>query len=255
VLENKVSAPLTKEQLLRYRSGGSGSRLVAVTKRYPEVGISWLKKNGIVSLRWQDIHRALGAISGARGEDRFLCLEFRAYLEELDMAHRENLTQADIHSVTRLFAAIRSGRNSDLDAESAFRAGADLHQLLEEVIRHSRERQPELERWKRWGPSYLKWRESPEAPFYHLLLFRLLKRGWQEWFGAGIMFKDCSHDACWLVSGKPTKRGKYIEHRYAIARVCKRDGSLDPDRMVRLYLDGLAASGMLRSSRKRKNRR
>jgi PD-(D/E)XK nuclease superfamily len=254
VLENKVAAPLTKEQLLRYRSAGSRFRLVAITKRYPEVGLTWLEKNRVVSLRWQDIHRALGVLPDARGADRFICLAFRAYLEELDMAHREDLTKADVSRVTRLFAAIAASRKSEIDAESAFRAAADLLALLDEVLRHSRERQPELEAWKRWGPSYFKWRER-EGPSSHFLAFRLLKHGWQEWFGAGIMFEDGSHDAYWVVSGQPTKRGEYIEEQHAIAKVCKRNGSLDADRMVRLYLDGLATSGMLRNGRGSATRR
>lgn len=246
ILENKVAAPLTKEQLLRYKSRGSRTRLVVVTKHYPEVGGLWLRNNHIVSLRWQDFHRILGALDvGSRGVDRFLSQEFRTYLEELDMAHREDLTRTDIHRVAALFRTIDVPHVSDMDAEPGFRAGADMIHFLNEVLRRSRERQPELERWKRWGTRYFKWRPDRNSPWQHHLAFRLMKHGWQEYFGAGIMLAEGSQKPCWVVSGQST-RDKWIEYDHAITRVCKGNGVLDVDKLVHLYLDGLKKSGLLK---------
>lgn len=248
ILENKVAAPLTKGQLLGYCSTDRRARVVAVTRRYPEVGRRWLRINRCASVRWQEIHKALGAVPRIKGADRFLCEAFRSYLEELDMAHREDITLADVAKVNKLVTAISSKRNSWMVADSALRTGADLLALLDQVLRGARDEQRAVEKWAANGPMYIKWHE-PDGPPAHHFSFKLLKRGLKEWFGAGFMFVD--GEAFWVVQGKIGGGRPFFHRQYKIERVCAKTGVLDPERMLRLYLAGLKASGLLPVGRQR----
>ena len=113
-LESKVQAPLKAEQMRRYRCNNRGEYLVAITKRSPEVGRAWIASAGAFSIRWQEVHRTL-AQAPALGKDRYLCDSFCAYLEELGMAHRDDVTLADLNQLHRLFRHIGAARKSKID--------------------------------------------------------------------------------------------------------------------------------------------
>lgn len=156
-LENKVEAPLKAAQLARYRSRHEGTRVVAVTKYAPDVGQRWLDEPKFYSLRWQQVHRALASDVGLRGTDAFLCREFCDYLEELGMAHREDIGQADFKDLHRFFRTVTAERQySGMDARNALDVCGSCLELLQDVARESIVRQPELARWVRSGPTYFK---------------------------------------------------------------------------------------------------
>lgn len=108
-LESKVGAPLTKNQLRRYRFKGRGRYLVALTKRPPDVGNRWMASQGAFSIRWQDVHRAVSN-ARARGRDRYLRDSFCLYLEEMGMAHREDVHLHDLDGLRELLNAIAGDR-------------------------------------------------------------------------------------------------------------------------------------------------
>jgi hypothetical protein len=187
---------------------------------------------------------------GLRGKDRFLCSAFALYLEELDMAYREELMPSDLKDLTRLVSAIESERNVALDAASAFSVGADILLLLEDVLRTARDERQELKSWVRWGPSYQKWRDEDGA-VSHNFHFRVLKSGWKRWFGAGFMFKPGDSRIYWVVQGDiGLGEPPYVQHR--LGKVCMK-GHLDQERMLKSFLDGLDKSGLL-STRTRATR-
>jgi hypothetical protein len=155
-LESKVAAPLRAEQLRRYRLDQNGQYLVVITKRPPEVGTAWIDRNGIFALRWQDVHRAVAATS-AKGRDAYLCSSFARYLEELEMAHREDVNAADLAKVQRLFLRVTAQKNGGFNPADSFRVAHECLGVLDELMSAALEVKPKLAKWSRSGPTYYKW--------------------------------------------------------------------------------------------------
>lgn len=247
ILENKVGAPLTKAQMRKYRRAQS-DYLIAITKRHPEVGRRWLTANGCLAIRWQDIHATLAHPPMGRGADAFLCNEFRVYLEELDMAYGGSLTKRDLVRVARLLNAIRAERrHAEIRAAPAFEAALQILSLLDDVVNEVRDALPEVSEWGQWGPSYFKWRENDED--YHHFAFRLKRRGWESYCGAGVVLSarrlnriKCA--TCWQVGGKET----YRESEYGLAEITGRGQALQPHLLAERFVRDIRKSGILRSS-------
>jgi hypothetical protein len=252
VLENKVGARLTKDQLIKYRS--ARKKVVALTKRYPEVGPTWLREHQFVSVRWQAIHQALGAERHVTGADRFICGEFRSFLEELNMAYRDNPGAAEVAKVIKLLSAIQGTRNTTFDAQSSFDVAGNILRVLDDVLRDVLDRHPALERWARRGPSYYKW-HGANGIVEHVFGFRLLKQGdWKrEWLGSDVLFLTGQRQARYVVQGMVGRPCTEFRQQHALRSVLDKTGHMDPAKMVELFSTGLGKSGLLETrSRKRK---
>jgi hypothetical protein len=244
-IESKVGARLTKGQLRRYRLNEKGEYLVVVTKRAPEVESAWLRRNGIFAMRWQDVHRALDGVS-ARGTDRYLCLSFNTYLEELRMAHREDIRADDLKRVSKLFERTTATHNTGLGAEDAFRLAADCLAELDELMTAALDAEPKLRKFSKWGPNYYKWfgpngdRDPEHLLFFH---FHTGQKKWHTSCGAGFVFQANGKAPQWQLEGKV--RGKPEKtFRKRIESVC-RDGLLDKEKMLRSFVRAATKIGVI----------
>ncbi|MFN7915706.1 MAG: PD-(D/E)XK nuclease family protein [Vicinamibacterales bacterium] len=229
-IENKVEAALTEEQLRRYRRKATGRYLVALTKHPPETGSRWLLKKGILAVRWQEVHRALRRVN-AKGADRFLIHGFTDYLETLDMAHREDITLADLKRLDRLLAQIDSPKSSQMKIGRAFDIGSACLGVADDVLQivldtHGKR----LANWRRWGPSYLKWFENGESTGHHIG-FRFHDAKFRNWFGAVFYFPgDPNADPKWFVNGHV--RGRDVDREYPFRRLTSSTGAIDAHRLA-----------------------
>lgn len=108
-VESKVESRLTRHQPHKYRRHGVRP-LIVITKYRPEVPAAELDAEDVFSLRWQDVHRVLRSPLTHGAVDRRICLWMTDYLEELDMAYREDLSLADLRSCGKLFRTVTSKR-------------------------------------------------------------------------------------------------------------------------------------------------
>jgi hypothetical protein len=240
-LESKVGAPLTKNQLRRYRFKGSGRYLVALTKRPPDVGNRWMASQGAFSIRWQDVHRAVSNAQ-ARGRDRYLRDSFCLYLEELGMAHREDVHLRDLNGLRELLNAIAGDRRwRSVSPRNAFDVADSCLHLLREVARDAREEVPSLTNWARTGPSYSK--NEIDGEYYHHLGFWFHRKRGKEMVGAGLTFQQNSAWARWEVWRIQKNQGVNSNRYELIARVCRR-GALDRGKMLRSFIKGARTLGM-----------
>jgi hypothetical protein len=235
-LENKLGAPLTASQLTRYRGVDRRMKIVAVTKRPPEVGHCWLRDNGCFALRWQDVHEALGAARGLRGRDRFICGAFRDYLEDLEMAHATKLTGRGLQDLGRLFAQARSDRQyAAVDGAAAFERGVQCVDLVAEVMREAMDRRPVLREWSRSGPLYFKWRADGED--VDNVAFRFLRDGWKHWVGGAFEFRYARDKivVAWINQAiSPAVRSE-LDRRH---KATTSNGKIvDAERLIELFLN------------------
>jgi len=240
-LESKVGAPLTKNQLRRYRFKERGRYLVAVTKRPPDVGNLWVASQGAFAVRWQDVHRAVSC-ARTRGRDRYLRDSFCLYLEELGMAHREDVRVRDLERLNELFNAIAGDRRwVSVSPRNAFDVADSCLHLLREVARDAREEVPSLTNWARTGPFYSK--NNIDGRHYHHLGFWFHRQGGREKIGAGFTFRQDMAWSRWEV-WRFQKNQQVDDSRYEpIARVCRR-GALDRGKMLRAFVKGARTLGM-----------
>jgi hypothetical protein len=143
-VESKVESRLTRRQPHNY--GQHGVRpLIVITKYRPEVPAAELKAEDVFSRRWQDVHRALQdpGIHGA--VDRRICRWMTDYLEELDMAYREDLSLADLDSCGTLFRIVTSKREwSAMASRGVFAAAHSCTGVLDDLHQDFLGRHPKL---------------------------------------------------------------------------------------------------------------
>ena len=233
-LENKVGAPLTTGQLLRYRCRKKGEYLVALTKRPPDVGNKWMTRKGVFSIRWQDVHRAVAHAPAKNGRDRYLRDSFCLYLEELTMAHREDIRAADLQRLHELFNTIASDRTARVAPRNGFGVAESCLHLLRELARDARDEIPALQRWGRRGPAYV--REVMAADdLRHHLGFHFRRNGGAEWLGAGFTFSQNKTHPQWEV-WRGRKRDGLSDYRWRpLKTVCGKAGGLDRGKMLRSF--------------------
>jgi len=143
-----VGSPLSLRQLQKYKRKGC-KYLIAITKHYPEVLPEDIRTIEAFALRWQDVHRSIAESTTRSPAERFLRREFLAYLEDLDMAHRENITKRDLVKLSKTFSALRGGHAKLSDSFRTAEAAADL---LEAVRLRLLENYSALRKWSKSGP-------------------------------------------------------------------------------------------------------
>jgi hypothetical protein len=224
-LESKLKSALTLEQLKRYRKHGV-EYLVAVTKHEPEVSRLKLQDAGIFQLRWQDVHRALLEDRPSNQTDRFIGRSMVAYLEELGMAYREDLTLSDIKQCRRVLNTIASSKDRHISPRNGFEVADACLRLLDDVRRRFVELNSSLRDHRRWGPGYFVWFDEHERRWDGF--------GW-EIYKKGRYSKD--HFGCrlWLSADvRATPRWD-----------CYRTGSTVTDREKEWLLKTTVANGVL----------
>lgn len=242
-VENKVEASLRQAQVLHYRKDWDDSYLIALTKYPPEPGARWLREHRAHAPRWQQVHRALSREKPRNRVDRFLFTRFSHYLEELGMAHRDDLRINDLRELHRLFQAITAPkRYSPGGLSSVFSTADACLGVLDEVVEAIRDSEPRFRRWSLNGPSYFKWTERGEGSD-HNLAFRFRLNNWHKFIGAGFRFpEEASHgDVAWQVDWRlPAEDGR----QHHISAVCDRSGVLDTRRMVDVLLSDCRKCGL-----------
>jgi len=180
-LESKVGSRLSKEQLRRYKDHKTHI-LVAITKNWPEVTKKELNQEGVKSLRWQDICRALRQTK-CRGTDQFLCDAFAKYLEENGMAYREDITEKHLKDLRVLLAKVsNTSSHGEVVPRAGFGIAHNCLELLGDVRRLLQELHPQLAKWRVWGPGYTHEQFEDGSISEHHLGFGLFKiqRSWND---------------------------------------------------------------------------
>jgi hypothetical protein len=240
-LENKVGAPLTRNQLVRYRLTGKRQVLIALTKRPPDVGRRWMVRKGVFSIRWQDIHRAVAAAKG-KGRDSYLRDSFCLYLEELGMAHREDIKTADLDRLNELFQAIAgNAKRRSVAPRNAFDVAESCLHLLREVVGNAREELPGLEAWSRRGPFYSK--DLWDDLYYHHLGFYFHRKRHAEMLGAGFTFVEGEDRTRWEVWRIQKNQAFEKVKSERVERIVGRTGALDRGKMLRSFVTAARAWG------------
>ena len=234
-LESKVGAALTKQQLRNYRCQNKREYLIAVTKRAPEVSRKWMRRQGVFAIRWQDVHRAV-ASARMTGRDRYLRDSFCLYLEELGMAHREDVRPADLQRLYELFETIASSNRKwkGVTPRNAFDVGESCLHLLREVARDVRDEVPKFQNWARRGPMYSKNRDT-KGNYWHHLGFHFRKQRNDEMVGAGFSFLQDHPYAKWEVWRQQPK-GLVDQRMSDFKKVCGKAGALDRSKMLHSFL-------------------
>ena len=165
VLESKVGSKLREEQLLRYRTRKNDEMtfIVAITKNRPEVAPRALRRVRVDSVRWQDIHRALNDQTVHNPVDRFIASSFVVYLEDSDMAYREQLTVSDLENAARLLRAIHH-ESDGMATKDGFDTLNSCACVLKDICSDVREEFSTLKRMGRWGPKYFCWAKGEDGP-------------------------------------------------------------------------------------------
>jgi hypothetical protein len=234
-LESKLESKLTKRQLRKYRDHGA-KVLVAITKQWPEVPQSWLDKNGIRSLRWQDVCRALRKVKYGKQIDRFLCDGFASYLEASEMAYRENITQKDLERVRSLFAKIARPQTAQGTVpRRSFLVANDCVELLDDVWLRIRERVPKLSNWSKWGPGYYQVSDEDGAVVEeHTLAFELYptRKYEKQRFECYLCFPVAKKKGIYIYLGY--LRGDKTHIRSQLTKKLLSNGSLDAQKIANL---------------------
>jgi hypothetical protein len=229
----------------RYRKGEPDKFVIALTKRHPEPGRSWLEANSCLSVRWQQVHAALAGGDRGRGVDAFLCKSFYEYLEEIDMAYRGDVSLTDLRRIAKLLAVTRAaGQMSEMRARPAFRAALDVLSLLDDVIVESKELLPELSSWSRWGPTYFKWRGGDVD--YHHFAFRLKKHGWRGYGGAGFVLPDKPSGRIYLATHISIRGSRDADEKLYYSREwSSRTGAINPNSLARVFVKDVRKSWLV----------
>ena len=193
-VESKVESPLTLAQVEKYRKHGVKSLLV-LTKYKPDEPII---AKGVSELRWQDVHRVLQDMAGARAIDGRLCQWMAEYLEELDMAYREDLTVADLSSCGKLFRSVRSSEKwKQVSARYVFEIAHACTGMLDDLHQDFLDAHPTLEAapYRNSKTHYGKWVEPEDDSDSHHLRWQITKRHWRRWqFCFSIVWSEDSRD-------------------------------------------------------------
>jgi hypothetical protein len=224
-LESKVGASLTKNQLRRYRFERKNKYLIALTKRPPNVPRHWIDKQRAFAIRWQDVHRAVAGATTTRRE-RYLPDAFCLYLEELGMAHREDVRPDDLKRLHELFSTIAPHKQGRMSPRNAFEVAESCLHLLREVARAARDEIPVLQNWSRRGPLYSKMPDSGRR-YWHHLGFHFNKSRAREMAGAGFSFRQGSRQIKWEVWRTRKNDGLEKQQMRPVTDVCGKKKALD----------------------------
>lgn len=172
VVENKLDAPLTKPQLLRYRSQ-TRWKLSVLTRDYPDVTRSWLKNHGIADIRWHDVHRELKRNLPKTNPERFICREFLSFLEDLGMAYND-VTLRDLGRIGETFKRVALSTEHGSVNSISFLAAQSLLDLLSELKRELEDAFSAGLVITGWGPGY--YNHNMEGERWHYLGFNLKRQ-------------------------------------------------------------------------------
>ena len=161
------------------------------------------------------------------------------------MAYSGELTKRDLLRVAKLLSAIRAEtKMSEIRAEPAFRAGADVFELLNDVANDVKEQLPQVAEWGAWGPAYFKWREDDQDT--HYFAFRLKKSGWKSWCGAGfLMSGQRVNQVKWVTHYKLRQSHELEEEWYGLSRIIGPRGIVRRDVLSSVFMQDLKRSGIL----------
>ncbi len=164
VLESKLGAPLTRDQLGRYMMKPRARQLVAVTRHFPEVPRRWLRERNVQAIRWQDMYRQLAGSPMRGAKDRFIIESFLSYLEGHDMAYGE-IFERDFQAARNVFQKISGKSSSWWGGNLDFHAVGRLMDFLGELQKEILEKIGTRRGLSRHGPYY--WREEEESRQWH----------------------------------------------------------------------------------------
>jgi hypothetical protein len=228
-LESKLGSPLTREQLERYRKRGV-KYLIAITKSPPDVGRKEIADLGVFTLRWQDLHRRLVGKRGPTGSDRFIAQSLAAYMEELGMAYREDLTLKDLELCRRVLNTIATP-DKEIVPRNGFEIADACLSLLKDVrLRFVDEFHPELSTYHVWGPGYFNWIDD-DGNRWDAFGWDLYKGKWSEArFGCRFWLPERSALLC-SVQFRGTRVSEKYEER-PLKSILSKSGTVNQEALL-----------------------
>jgi hypothetical protein len=198
-VESKVESSLSRRQVKRYLDHGA-QPLIVITKYHPE---ELVEDEGAYRLRWQEVHRALRQPGVVGAIDRQVCRWMTDYLEDLDMAYREDLSLADVESCGTLFRRVSTKKNgwSQLASRRVFEVAHDCTEMLDELQRDFLDRHPKLAGapYSKGETLYGKWNDADYGFVSHHLGWHVRKSPWTKWnFLCAICWEDTPEKAAYL---------------------------------------------------------
>lgn len=231
-VESKVESPLTERQVEKYRKHGVTSLLVITKYRAP----THVKISGVPRLRWQDVHRALHNRPGTAAVDRELCRWMLEYLEELDMAYREDLTVADLSSCGKLFRSVRSSKTwTQVAARNIFEIAHACTGMLDDLHQEFLDAHPKLEAapYHNSKTHYGKWVEPSDDSESHHLRWTIVKHHWSKWqLGFSICWSEDPQDDGRFFVMLDGSTVKYRDSSVALERFVT-NGAIDRTKLLR----------------------
>ena len=230
--ESKVESPLTKAQLVRYQDSGV-ENLVVVTKYPPELTASELQQIGVPAVRWQDFHRALVTQENRKPLSRYLVHTFARYLEELGMAHPEDITLADVELCRRILRTAGSNSYDHISPRDGFAKADACISVLSDVRRQFIELHPKAAACRRWGPGYFVWHDDHGRKLHALgwnLEWGSARR--EGWFGCRLWIPDDNRAFAWAAQSGTRHDEADQDQEVPLSRMTNRAGALEPKKLL-----------------------
>lgn len=236
-IESKVKAPATLEQLERYRNQRMGV-VVLVTKERPEPGEGALRGAGIRHFRWQDVHDELRKPAGVKGKDRFICDQFRQYLEDLGMAYEKAVSKQDVAEIARVVRGMTKVSPGGLVPRRGLNAMLRWMNLTAEVAERLKEDCSGLAHARCWGPGYFSYVE--EDLLHHGIGVTFSRKPWSDSHCFGFRLVLTQKHEPWFEVVFYDGKADLTYQKLTLPSISVK-GNLDVDRITRGVL-GLAKS-------------
>ncbi len=170
VIENKIEAPLTAQQLKTYNrvSEFCDARKLALVKHYFEMESvpDW------AVLHWADFHSELMASRSVKDPiDSFVLGEFVQLLEELGMARALEIKREQLRELAKFMKVVREPkRGQHLGSVTPFETASDYLGMLEDIVDQMHEEpllRKRLGKQAKFSPWLAWWWEdkAPEEPY------------------------------------------------------------------------------------------
>jgi hypothetical protein len=195
-IESKVESPLRENQLTNYQSQGIRN-LVIVTKYPPEISARTLRRRGVRTVRWQDVHERLHANTPRNSRERFICHSFAKYLEESEMAYPTKITLRDLNYMAESLRAVRSNIEAGRVLRSGFDTAARCLNMLGLLAKDLRDAYRPFEHAAQWGPGYFNVVDGGRV--WHALSVTLYRKPWNHHmrFACSIYVPQDRRDMRW----------------------------------------------------------
>jgi hypothetical protein len=251
-IESKVESDLARSQPLKYLQAGIRP-LIVITKYLPDADVRSLASDQVFFLRWQDVHRALRVTKSRHLADRQIARWMIDYLEELEMAYREDLSARDLIECAHLFRRAAGSAQGwrQMAARGVFEAAHGVAGLMDDLRTDFVTRHPRFAKapFGKTETFYAKHSENGGRSAHHHLGWEIHRRHWKTWqIACSIRWDDSAQGPLqayfWI-----SLQGTSIVPGYEEARPTAqffRDKKLDRAKLLNRLENRLADWGVLK---------